>query len=96
MVRTDDAQSGDSGSILLSNAVWGRWPTLWRLAKPGLDGKNVCGGKLLRTDRPVLTRLGVGPKIAQQRRDLDAEPDPKATTTKTQRIMRRVDFRYCG
>jgi hypothetical protein len=56
------SQSGDSGSILLSNAGWGRWPSLWRFTNPGLDGKNGCGGKLLRTDRPVLTRLGVGLK----------------------------------
>jgi hypothetical protein len=70
----------------------GRWPSFLRLANPGLDGKNGSGGKLLRTDRPGVDAFRCGAEIVQQRRDLDAEPDPKTTTTKTQRIMRRVDF----
>ena len=44
------------------------------------------------TDKSRVNVLWCEAEIVRQRRDLGAGPDPKTTTTKTQRIMRRVDF----
>jgi hypothetical protein len=88
IVTNGMSEGGDSGSILLSDAGGAVGLLFVRLANPGLDGKNGSGGKLLRTDRPGVDASRRQAEIVQQRRDLFAEPNPKTTTAKTQRIMR--------